>query len=67
MQTSSAVSAAHLLAQGVEASLPKQKRNSAIVEFKKAMVAHKRRSKARQEVKGELVVRVIAIYISNWT
>ncbi|XP_022922152.1 F-box protein At5g52880 isoform X1 [Cucurbita moschata] len=52
MQTSSAVSAAHLLAQGVEASLPKQKRNSAIVEFKKAMVAHKRRSKARQEVKG---------------
>lgn len=52
MQTSSAASAAHLLAQGVEAALPKQKRNSAIVEFKKAMVAHKRRSKAHQEEKG---------------
>lgn len=59
MQTSSAVSAAHLLAQGVEAAWPKKKRNSAIVEFKKAMVAHKRRSKAHQEEKGESLVRMI--------
>ncbi|KGN49912.1 F-box protein At5g52880 isoform X1 [Cucumis sativus] len=52
MQTSSAASAARLLARAVEAALPKQKRNSVIVEFKKAMVVHKRRTKAHQEEKG---------------
>ncbi|KAF3432909.1 hypothetical protein FNV43_RR24011 [Rhamnella rubrinervis] len=52
MQTSNAVSAAHLLLRGAEAALPKQKRNLAVTEFKQAMVAHKRRRKARQEEKG---------------
>lgn len=61
MQTSSAASAARLLAQAVEAALPKQKRNSVIVEYKKAMVVHKRRSKAHQEEKGELVARTIQL------
>ncbi|PON96941.1 F-box domain containing protein [Trema orientale] len=52
MQTRNAVSAAHLLLQSAEAALPKQKRNLAVTEFKQAMVAHKRRCKARQEEKG---------------
>ncbi|XP_035542750.1 F-box protein At5g52880 [Juglans regia] len=52
MQTSKAVSAAHLLHQSAEVALPKQKRNLAITEFKQAMVAHKRHYKARQEEKG---------------
>ncbi|XP_004496509.1 F-box protein At5g52880 [Cicer arietinum] len=54
MQTQSAVSAVHLLLQSVEAALPKQKRNMAVTEFKQAMVAHKRRSKAHQVQKGSL-------------
>lgn len=57
MQTSKAVSAAHLLHQSAEAALPKQKRNLAITEFKQAMVAHKRRYKARQEEKGHFCFR----------
>lgn len=52
MQTRSAVSAAHHLAQSAEASLPKQKKSVAVTEFKQAMVAHKRRSKACREGKG---------------
>uniref|UniRef100_A0A2N9ECX8 F-box domain-containing protein n=1 Tax=Fagus sylvatica TaxID=28930 RepID=A0A2N9ECX8_FAGSY len=52
MQTCTAVSAAHLLHQSAEAALPKQKRNLAVTEFKHAMVAHKRRYKARQEENG---------------
>ncbi|XP_031249086.1 F-box protein At5g52880 [Pistacia vera] len=52
MQTSSAVSAAHFLLQSAEASLPKQKKNLAVTEFKHAKVAHKRRSKACQDEKG---------------
>ncbi|KAL5069788.1 hypothetical protein RYX36_020675 [Vicia faba] len=48
MQTENAVSAVHLLLQSVEASLPKQKKNMAVTEFKRAMVAHKRRAKAHQ-------------------
>ncbi|CAN0902881.1 F-box protein At5g52880 [Linum grandiflorum] len=46
MQTQSAVSAAHLLYQSAEAKLPKQKKVLAVSEFKRAKVAHKRRSKA---------------------
>ncbi|KAK2404521.1 F-box protein [Trifolium repens] len=55
MQTQNAVSAVHLLLQSVEAALPKQKKNMAVTEFKHAMVAHKRRSKAQHQVeKGSL-------------
>lgn len=53
MQTTNAVSAAHLLLRSAEAALPKQKRNFAVAEFKQAMVAHKRRCKALQEEKGK--------------
>ncbi|XP_062120297.1 F-box protein At5g52880 isoform X2 [Humulus lupulus] len=52
MQTRTAVSAAHLLFQSADAALPKQKKNLAVTEFKHAMVAHRRRCKARQEEKG---------------
>nr|GEU32938.1 hypothetical protein [Tanacetum cinerariifolium] len=48
MQTQTAVSAANALIQSVESALPKQKKVQAVTEFKKAMVAHKRGSKARQ-------------------
>ncbi|TQD81591.1 hypothetical protein C1H46_032829 [Malus baccata] len=51
MQTRNAVLAAHLLLQSAEAALPKQKKNLAVAEYKNAMVAHKRRTKARQEEK----------------
>ncbi|KAL5744725.1 hypothetical protein ACOSP7_027595 [Xanthoceras sorbifolium] len=55
MQTSrNAVSGAHLLLQGAEAALPKQKKNLAVTEFKQAMVTYKRRCKARQEEKGSV-------------
>ncbi|XP_015878294.1 F-box protein At5g52880 isoform X1 [Ziziphus jujuba] len=53
MQTCNAVSSAHLLLHSAEAALPKQKRNLAVTEFKHAMVAHKRRSKTRQEEKDK--------------
>jgi len=49
INTSAAVSAANLLLKSVEAVLPKQKKNLAIVEFKQAKVALKRRSKNREE------------------
>ncbi|ESQ43221.1 hypothetical protein EUTSA_v10014697mg [Eutrema salsugineum] len=49
MKTSAAVSAANLLLKSVEAVLPKQKKNLAIVEFKKTKVALKRRSKSHEE------------------
>lgn len=52
MQTRNAVSEARLLYQSVEASLPKQKKSLGAVEFKQAMIAHKRRCKTRQEEKG---------------
>ncbi|KAF5731207.1 hypothetical protein HS088_TW19G00812 [Tripterygium wilfordii] len=51
MQASNAVFAAHLLFQSAKASLPKQKRNLAVAEFKQAMISHKRRSKAKREEK----------------
>lgn len=54
IQTQSAVSAVHILLQSVEAALPKQKRNVAVKEFKRAMVVHKRRCKAHQVEKGSL-------------
>lgn len=56
MQTRSAVSAAHLLFQSVEATLPKQKKNLAVTEYKNSMVAHKRRTKARQEENGDIIL-----------
>lgn len=49
MNTLAAVSAANLLLKNVEAVLPKQKKNLAIVEFKQAKVALKRRGKSREE------------------
>lgn len=49
MKTSAAVSAVNLLLKSVEAVLPKQKKNLAIVEFKQAKVALKRRSKSHEE------------------
>uniref|UniRef100_A0A1J3EUU6 F-box protein n=1 Tax=Noccaea caerulescens TaxID=107243 RepID=A0A1J3EUU6_NOCCA len=49
MNTSAAVSAANLLLKSAEAVLPKQKKNLAIAEFKKAKVAFKRRSKSHEE------------------
>ena len=48
MWTNNAVSAAHLLVQSAEATLPKQKKNIATKEFKLAMVASKRRGKAHR-------------------
>ncbi|KAJ6764867.1 hypothetical protein OIU74_023693 [Salix koriyanagi] len=48
MWTDNAVSAAHLLVQSAEATLPKQKKNVATKEFKIAMVASKRRGKAHR-------------------
>ncbi|XP_020244530.1 F-box protein At5g52880 isoform X2 [Asparagus officinalis] len=48
VQTSHGISSANLLVQAAEASFPKQKRSLAVSEFKHAMVAHKRRGKARQ-------------------
>ncbi|XP_054810741.1 F-box protein At5g52880 isoform X2 [Prosopis cineraria] len=52
IQTQRAVSSAHLLVQSVEVALPKQKRDMAVKEFKHAIVAHKRRCKAKQGGKG---------------
>ncbi|KAK1366543.1 F-box domain containing protein [Heracleum sosnowskyi] len=53
MEASSAVEAANLLLQAAESVLPKQKRGMAGKEFRLAMVAHKRRWKARQQGEGE--------------
>ncbi|XVF12585.1 hypothetical protein REPUB_Repub08aG0131700 [Reevesia pubescens] len=52
IQTCSAVAASHLLLQSAEAALPKQKKSLVVTEFKHAMVALKRRSKAHREEKG---------------
>ncbi|CAN7139649.1 hypothetical protein BRARA_J00797 [Brassica rapa] len=49
MNTSAAVSAANLLVKSVESAFPKQKKNLAIVEFKQAKVALKRRTKSHDE------------------
>ncbi|XP_076944696.1 F-box protein At5g52880-like [Bidens hawaiensis] len=47
MQTQSAISAVNALVQAAGSALPKQKKTLAVTEFKQAMVAHKRCSKAR--------------------
>ncbi|KAL8095821.1 hypothetical protein AgCh_036981 [Apium graveolens] len=52
MEASSAVEAANLLLQAAESVLPKQKKGMAAKEFKLAMVAHKRRWKARKHGEG---------------
>lgn len=52
MEASSAVEAANLLLQAAESVLPKQKRGMAGKEFRLAIVAHKRRWKARQQGEG---------------
>nr|DAD19078.1 TPA_asm: hypothetical protein HUJ06_020541 [Nelumbo nucifera] len=52
VQTRQAVSAANLLLQAAEVALPKQKKVLAVAEFKHAVVAHKRRSKSRQDEEG---------------
>lgn len=54
MEASSAVEAANLLLQAAESVLPKQKKGMAGKEFKLAMVAHKRRWKARKQGEGSL-------------
>ncbi|CAA7035363.1 unnamed protein product [Microthlaspi erraticum] len=54
MNTAAAVSAANLLLKSAEAKIPKQKKNLAIVEFKKAKVALKRRSKSHEEEDTDL-------------
>ncbi|KAL0304351.1 UNVERIFIED_CONTAM: F-box protein [Sesamum radiatum] len=52
MQTQSAISAANSLLQSAEFALPKQKRATAVTEHKHAVVASKRKSKAKQEEEG---------------
>lgn len=49
VQTQSAMMAANALLQSAECSLPKKKKILAIAEYKRAVVACKRRSKAEQE------------------
>ncbi|CAN7139650.1 F-box protein At5g52880 [Brassica rapa] len=49
MNTTAAVSAANLLVKSVESAFPKQKKNLAIVQFKQAKVALKRRTKSHEE------------------
>ncbi|XP_057422587.1 F-box protein At5g52880 [Lotus japonicus] len=50
IQTQNAVSAVHLLLQSAQATLPKQKRNMAISEYKNAIVSYKRRSQAHHHI-----------------
>lgn len=52
MQTQSAISAANSLLQSAEFALPKQKRATAVTEHKQAVVASKRKIKAKQEEEG---------------
>ncbi|KAI3458073.1 hypothetical protein Pfo_014736 [Paulownia fortunei] len=52
MQTQSAISAVNSLLQSAEYALPKQKRALAFTEYKHAVVASKRKSKANQEQEG---------------
>ncbi|CAH8363605.1 unnamed protein product [Eruca vesicaria subsp. sativa] len=49
MNTPAAISAANLLLKSVESAFPKQKKNLAIVQFKQAKVALKRRTKSHEE------------------
>ncbi|KAG9134360.1 hypothetical protein Leryth_016253 [Lithospermum erythrorhizon] len=49
MQTQSAASAANLLLQSVEAMFPKQRKVLAVTEFRHAMIAHKKLSKAQND------------------
>ncbi|XP_076918139.1 F-box protein At5g52880-like [Bidens hawaiensis] len=63
MQTQSAIAAANTLVQAAESALPKQKKTLAVTEFKQAMVAHKRCSKARRdqdlvELPQDVLVRI---------
>ncbi|XP_042480356.1 F-box protein At5g52880 [Macadamia integrifolia] len=66
MQTRRGISAANLLLQAAEVALPKQKRVMAVAEFKHAVVAHKRRCKARKVEGGssmlpqDLVVQIFS-------
>lgn len=55
IMTQSAVSAATLLVQAAEATLPKQKKNLAVMEFKRAKIAYKKQCKRRQESSGIFV------------
>lgn len=55
IQTQNAVSAVHLLLQSAQATLPKQKRNMAISEYKNAIVSYKRRSQAHHHVEEDHV------------
>lgn len=52
--TTRGISAANVLLQAAEAAFPKQKRALAVTEFKHAMVAHKRRSKAPLDEQGSV-------------
>ncbi|CAN6327538.1 unnamed protein product [Urochloa humidicola] len=48
VQTGYALSAANVLIQAVEVALPKQKKAQAVSEFKRSVVAHKRRARVQQ-------------------
>ncbi|XP_027159157.1 F-box protein At5g52880 [Coffea eugenioides] len=52
VQSQNAISAANLLLQNAESTLPKQKKVLAVTEFKHAIVSSKRRNKAQQEEEG---------------
>ncbi|BAS94989.1 F-box protein At5g52880 [Oryza sativa Japonica Group] len=49
VQTGYALSAANGLLQAVDGSLPKQKKAQAVSEFKRSVVAHKRRARVQQD------------------
>lgn len=49
VQTGYGISSANILLQAAEVMLPKQKKALAVSEFKHAVVAHKRRSRAHED------------------
>ncbi|KAH7651509.1 F-box domain-containing protein [Dioscorea alata] len=63
MQTSLGLSAANLLFQAAEAVLPRQKKALAVAEFKRAVVAHKRRYRAHQHGDSIQLPQDILIHI----
>lgn len=53
MQTQKAIEVANILLRSAESVLPKQKKVLAVAEFRHAMVACKRRSKAQRGEEGK--------------
>jgi hypothetical protein len=64
--SSQGISAANLLLQAVEASLPKQKKALAVTEFKHAAVALRRHSKIRQGETGIYWLIVIILFLQDY-